>query len=827
MAIIDGVSVSGTTYGLRDNDTSGGIAPTFSASTAYTAGQYVWYDSGSGAKLYRFTADHAAGAWTGTDATEVKLGNDVSALKSAFAVTTTDTNAVFEDGKWSITSGRVMPYTGTAKKRTVIPAHPGCAYEVTFCSYGTSSDVIIFSGQYNNPVGETIKGEATRTNITLRLIAPAGTAFLYVTHDTYVQSAVTPKVIELVNTAYADMQSAAADTLIEYLGAGVQKTGNALTPTAAYAAQITSSGNIAAITSDQTSTSIYPVESGKSYALSGNDVRLQSNNPIAAFGATLFDGTDTISTDLVLIYGDSTTAKNYDHIFTAPNNGYLYITSDNRYGKLSAYNAQYESSIIAGLDTRITAAENDIDNIEQDMLYAHDPYNYTLNDLFDNLESAYIDDFVYREAVVDSDHPYTVYGSESNAPTIVTGTGITRTGASGMGTLFYSKEITSFPYYCIFGRSSGAQMLIKLFSANNDPTDNVISISGPNGTVSSSNITYGHIHVNSIFCLFCVDTKGVTIFDDSGVRVFVPCVYTKGAPKNIAFGFGANEGRLFGYSSFVEFVRNPLSPLDFNRCVALNRGADSVATVKSAIRFTHTVWANGSASNTDYYIPESNPFMSLVTGLSNNPCIKCVADYATDSGYRTEIGITPIRNVSLHGKLGGLQRFKVSADYYMASDANAEGEYYTYIFQFHNAGFTPPQGWPTDPPPLTVRIAPNGHLAAFVTYVANGAVPASDNARTADEYDLGTFEMDKWMHLEAEARIGWSKALAPKLVIRINGQERLNIDTPFGFNIVKTGGYVNTHFGLYCPQWHDAVFANAHREILVTNIRWEGTQNIT
>lgn len=83
MAIIDGVNVSGTVYGLRDNDTSGGIASTFSASTAYTAGQYVWYDSGSGAKLYRFTVDHAAGAWTETDATEAKLGNDVSALKSA------------------------------------------------------------------------------------------------------------------------------------------------------------------------------------------------------------------------------------------------------------------------------------------------------------------------------------------------------------------------------------------------------------------------------------------------------------------------------------------------------------------------------------------------------------------------------------------------------------------------------------------------------------------------------------------------------------------------------------------------------------------------
>lgn len=56
-----------------------GIAPTFNATTNYAAGAYVYY-SGT---LYRFTADHAAGSWTGTDATAVALGNDVSDLKSA------------------------------------------------------------------------------------------------------------------------------------------------------------------------------------------------------------------------------------------------------------------------------------------------------------------------------------------------------------------------------------------------------------------------------------------------------------------------------------------------------------------------------------------------------------------------------------------------------------------------------------------------------------------------------------------------------------------------------------------------------------------------
>lgn len=49
------------------------IAPTFSTSTAYPAGSYVWYDG----TMYKFTAAHAAGSWTGTDATAVILGTDL------------------------------------------------------------------------------------------------------------------------------------------------------------------------------------------------------------------------------------------------------------------------------------------------------------------------------------------------------------------------------------------------------------------------------------------------------------------------------------------------------------------------------------------------------------------------------------------------------------------------------------------------------------------------------------------------------------------------------------------------------------------------------
>lgn len=55
------------------------LAPAFSTSTAYTAGQYTTYDG----KLWRFTTDHAAGSWNAAHAVQVNLGGDVSDLKSA------------------------------------------------------------------------------------------------------------------------------------------------------------------------------------------------------------------------------------------------------------------------------------------------------------------------------------------------------------------------------------------------------------------------------------------------------------------------------------------------------------------------------------------------------------------------------------------------------------------------------------------------------------------------------------------------------------------------------------------------------------------------
>ena len=55
------------------------LAPAFSTSIAYKAGQYVTYDG----KFWRFTTDHAAGSWNAAHATQVNVGGDMSDLKSA------------------------------------------------------------------------------------------------------------------------------------------------------------------------------------------------------------------------------------------------------------------------------------------------------------------------------------------------------------------------------------------------------------------------------------------------------------------------------------------------------------------------------------------------------------------------------------------------------------------------------------------------------------------------------------------------------------------------------------------------------------------------
>jgi len=84
-ALIDAIDAAVASIPADYSALLAAVAPTFSASNNYTAGRYVW-NSGN---LYRFTADHAAGSWTGTDAVQVVVTNEIADLKSAINYTTT------------------------------------------------------------------------------------------------------------------------------------------------------------------------------------------------------------------------------------------------------------------------------------------------------------------------------------------------------------------------------------------------------------------------------------------------------------------------------------------------------------------------------------------------------------------------------------------------------------------------------------------------------------------------------------------------------------------------------------------------------------------
>lgn len=83
MAKLDQITINGTTYEMVPE-----IAPLFDATKAYAAGDCVIKD----AALYRFVSAHAAGAWVGTDAEEVTVGDELTNLKADFSEFTTAVN---------------------------------------------------------------------------------------------------------------------------------------------------------------------------------------------------------------------------------------------------------------------------------------------------------------------------------------------------------------------------------------------------------------------------------------------------------------------------------------------------------------------------------------------------------------------------------------------------------------------------------------------------------------------------------------------------------------------------------------------------------------
>lgn len=111
-ALINAIETAVATIPADYSELLAGVAPSFSSSTAYTAGQYVWYPGlvDNVGALYRFTADHAAGSWTGTDAVSVSLSGDLGAqvtdVKSAFVQKSIGEYGTLDIGE--LTSGKYI-----------------------------------------------------------------------------------------------------------------------------------------------------------------------------------------------------------------------------------------------------------------------------------------------------------------------------------------------------------------------------------------------------------------------------------------------------------------------------------------------------------------------------------------------------------------------------------------------------------------------------------------------------------------------------------------------------------------------------------------------
>lgn len=80
-ALVDAIENARDSLPPEYTDLLGTIAADFSESADYSAGQYVWYSS----VLYRFTANHSAGTWTGTDAVSVTVCGEIQRAELAFA----------------------------------------------------------------------------------------------------------------------------------------------------------------------------------------------------------------------------------------------------------------------------------------------------------------------------------------------------------------------------------------------------------------------------------------------------------------------------------------------------------------------------------------------------------------------------------------------------------------------------------------------------------------------------------------------------------------------------------------------------------------------
>lgn len=145
--LIDSVSGAVKKYPLGSFIAS--VAPIFDATAAYSAGDYCNYNG----QIYRFTADHAAGSWTGSDATAADIGAELSNLKQEISKVNDKCDATVT--WWNLLAwGKILEKTydnsGTqSTNSTYYTAYIPCAAGEVYYAYSVYSHT---SSAYNHKV---------------------------------------------------------------------------------------------------------------------------------------------------------------------------------------------------------------------------------------------------------------------------------------------------------------------------------------------------------------------------------------------------------------------------------------------------------------------------------------------------------------------------------------------------------------------------------------------------------------------------------------------------------------------------------------------------
>ena len=185
MGKIEKVIVDGTTYEIVPE-----IAPLFSASTAYNKGACVIYN----AVLYKFTANHSAGAWTGNDVEAIEVADRLNKISDSvapeFNASTSYTagsyvykNGVLyrftsnHSGEWTGSDAEVVTVGGELTSIINNPPSQVQTADIETNVFDVAENVITHELTKLSTNGETVTGTLARQRVR-EFTIPSGCSFL-------------------------------------------------------------------------------------------------------------------------------------------------------------------------------------------------------------------------------------------------------------------------------------------------------------------------------------------------------------------------------------------------------------------------------------------------------------------------------------------------------------------------------------------------------------------------------------------------------------------------------------------------------------------------